>query len=123
MDGCIICYSYPGQDDWNKKNILTTNFCKDCNVIVCLDCFKEIDGYKCPICHKQSHLVKEKVLSLSSLTFEERPVREPIPSPNDWLRARVEIQEREIHSLILQRRMYLQESRLRLPRLRLPQTL
>lgn len=60
MDGCIICYSYPGKDDWNKKNTLTTNFCEDCNVVLCGDCFKKIDGYKCPICHKKSHLVIER---------------------------------------------------------------
>ena len=66
MDGCIICYTYPGEEDWNKKNILTTNCCEECTVVLCLDCFKKIDG-KCPICHKQSHL---KVL-YDLFTFEE----------------------------------------------------
>lgn len=61
LEGCIICYSYPGKEDWNKKNTLTTNFCEECNIVLCSDCYKKINGYKCPICHKQSHLINRQI--------------------------------------------------------------
>jgi hypothetical protein len=67
LEGCIICYSYPGKDDWNKKNTLTTNFCQECNVVLCSDCYLKIDGYKCPICHKPSHLKKQRTTTNSTI--------------------------------------------------------
>ena len=55
-EGCIICYSYPGSSEWKKTNSLFTNFCNDCDVVLCKDCCTKINEHKCPICHKKSDM-------------------------------------------------------------------
>ena len=62
IEGCIICYTYPGCNEWEKTNCLFTNFCNECDVILCKECCKKIEGYKCPICHKKSEMFSRSIL-------------------------------------------------------------
>lgn len=108
LEGCIICYSYPGKEDWNKKNTLTTNFCEECNVVLCSDCYKKIDGYKCPICHKQSHLINKhrhrqerqvyEEIQTRAITGQERQERR-VSQIQEFLGGYVQETERRDHSV------------------------
>jgi hypothetical protein len=75
-EGCIICYSFPGNNNWNKDNALFTNFCQECNIVLCKDCCQKIKDRKCPICHVKSKMFENNMLPRYILT------RLPIPYPN-----------------------------------------
>ena len=74
-EGCIICYSYPGQCDWDRKNMLITDYCETCNMIICKECITRMER-KCPICRITSHKYRKKALKIGEIKREIRSFRD-----------------------------------------------
>ena len=52
---CMICYSSPIEDDWDRCNYIMYNMCNTCTTIICKICFKKVD-IKCIICNRTRQL-------------------------------------------------------------------